>query len=159
MTKKEAAERQKVAKELCQKDGYDWDTLDDYGKHSYGHYADVVIHKGLQAPKEAVEVIPATPSDQCPTCAGKGFIEENAGLAQSQCADCGGTGVKPDVLTTEVLEKTLEEHPEIKGPTHYVEALNDNISRDRPDNKPTRSRDTSKPAKPRKPKARKKTAG
>lgn len=51
--------RKQVAKALAHKDGLDWDALDDYGKHSYLHYADVVISKRLPVPKEPVKEKPA----------------------------------------------------------------------------------------------------
>lgn len=105
MTKKEEAERLKTAKELCQKEGKDWDALDDYGKHSYLHYADIVIRKRAQAPQKPAEEILETPSNQCPACGGKGFIEEQHGLVQVECEACGGTGV----ITTEKQEETPEE--------------------------------------------------
>lgn len=112
MTKKEEAERLKLAKELCEKEGKDWDALDDYGKHSYGHYADVVIRKRLQAPKEAVKEAPAAPpANQCPVCEGKRFIEEQHGLTQVECEACGGTGI---VLAEEKV-KPPEEKP---APVH-----------------------------------------
>ena len=44
--------KQKLAKELCKKDGKDWDELDDAGKHGYEHYADVVMRKEAQPIKE-----------------------------------------------------------------------------------------------------------
>ena len=47
--------RKQVAKALAQTDGHNWDALDDYGKHSYLHYADVVISKGLPIPEETVK--------------------------------------------------------------------------------------------------------
>lgn len=49
--------RQKLAQELCEKDGKDWDELDDAGKHGYLHYADVVIRKDTRPAKgEVAEV-------------------------------------------------------------------------------------------------------
>lgn len=45
--------KQKLAKELCQKDGKNWDELDDAGKHGYFHYADAVIRKKAKPPREA----------------------------------------------------------------------------------------------------------
>jgi len=44
--------RQSVAKELCEKDGKVWNELDDPQKHSYFHYADVVIRNESRPVKE-----------------------------------------------------------------------------------------------------------
>jgi len=38
-------DREKLAIDLCQKDGKNWDDLDNAEKHGYFHYADVVIRK------------------------------------------------------------------------------------------------------------------
>ena len=44
--------KQKLAKELCQKDSKDWSELNDAEKHGYMHYADAVIRKKAQPVKE-----------------------------------------------------------------------------------------------------------
>ena len=65
---------------------------------------------------------------KCGACHGRGFTELEHGLIMVECADCNGTGEIPD----------------------------DSTSGAEPDNQSVRSADTSKPKRPRKPKAKKK---
>ncbi len=118
MAKKEDAERLKVAKELCQEDGYDWDSLDDYGKHSYEHYAAVVIRKRPPALVVTPKEIQESPSNKCPACNGKGFTEEQGGLVQIQCGECGGTG-EAQVKDEPQPAPTVKGKPEVIPDNQY----------------------------------------
>ena len=123
---------------LSKRDGQDLSCLDKAMQKSYRHNAEL-YYQELYPPvvEEVVEVKPETPANQCPECKGKKIIEYRHGLLQVTCPTCKGTG---EILKTEgVLDGNDK-------PDHGTQ----------PDDKPTGSKDTSKPNQSKKPPTKKK---
>ena len=83
---------------------------------------------------------------ECSECGGKGYKEYEAGLIQVPCKECEATGDVPGWKLDQILKR--------EGKT------NDNPTDEGAgsDDKPTRGPDTGKPSKPKKRRAKKKTA-
>jgi len=72
-------ERQEVARELCQKDGNEWEQLEEEQISVYLQLADLNIADRKPASRAIYN---------CLTCQDRGFIELEHGLVQVQCLDC-----------------------------------------------------------------------
>ncbi len=157
--------REKEALQMANKDGRNWEDLNEVMRHAYLHNADgAILDRKAQAVVKAEAEAPHGPVT-CPVCKGEGW------RGDKPCPECNPVGLREESevpvalavsipITVFEVEKIREDGGIKTTILHdgLSEAKNDNPSDSGAgtDNQPTGSTDTGKPKQPKKPKAKSK---